>query len=273
MDFIQNIASSIIGSLNSLNNLNSSDVAINLSNQWKIRADIIKKDILHLLNKKEKNIENLINLNESELLNEELNDLPNLYQMKQEIDDILIQIGEFPLSLSDVEKFCKYEMEIYKRIMTEEIRNKIVDEIKKEKEEEEILIEKIDIMFENVNRMWDEGKTEENIKLYIFENLIKIYPIFNTNQIKYLTENLFNAMTSEKKVRINLTEEEIKKLKRRKIEKETTCGTCLEEFNKDEEVLNLPCNETHSFHPDCIIPWLKMSVNCPTCRSDLRDLI
>ncbi|RPB20114.1 hypothetical protein L211DRAFT_573224 [Terfezia boudieri ATCC MYA-4762] len=48
------------------------------------------------------------------------------------------------------------------------------------------------------------------------------------------------------------------------------CPVCLEDFEEDQEVRVLPCS--HSFHIDCIDPWLlNVSGSCPLCRIDLRS--
>lgn len=49
------------------------------------------------------------------------------------------------------------------------------------------------------------------------------------------------------------------------------CPVCLEDFEEDQEVRILPCS--HSFHTDCIDPWLlNVAGSCPLCRIDLRSL-
>ena len=49
------------------------------------------------------------------------------------------------------------------------------------------------------------------------------------------------------------------------------CPVCLEDFEEDQEVRVLPCS--HSFHTDCIDPWLlNVAGSCPLCRIDLRSL-
>lgn len=52
-----------------------------------------------------------------------------------------------------------------------------------------------------------------------------------------------------------------------------TCSICLEESKLDH-----PLSCGHSFHKDCISPWLKASGNCPYCRkeslsSSIRDFL
>ncbi|RLN91794.1 hypothetical protein BBJ28_00015496 [Nothophytophthora sp. Chile5] len=45
------------------------------------------------------------------------------------------------------------------------------------------------------------------------------------------------------------------------------CPVCKDFFVVDDEVHQLPCD--HSFHPDCILPWLKQHNSCPLCRFEL----
>lgn len=47
----------------------------------------------------------------------------------------------------------------------------------------------------------------------------------------------------------------------------TTCAVCQDEWALDETAIALPCKPSnHLFHEDCIVPWLKTSGTCPTCR-------
>nr|CCA20603.1 conserved hypothetical protein [Albugo laibachii Nc14] len=45
------------------------------------------------------------------------------------------------------------------------------------------------------------------------------------------------------------------------------CAVCKDDFNLAEEARRMPC--THTFHPDCILPWLKQHNSCPVCRYEL----
>ena len=130
----------------------------------------------------------------------------------------------------------------------------------------------------------DNNDSEEDIKEEIHKVFHEIYP---NHSIDRLVENFFVFATQDKNVRVNLTDEQINSLPREKYNvdgtsnhvrssgtnynspDEETCGTCLEIFSNGEECMIL--HGTHRFHPNCIIPWLKMSVCCPTCRHDLRE--
>lgn len=51
---------------------------------------------------------------------------------------------------------------------------------------------------------------------------------------------------------------------------QTRCPVCFDDFEEDQAVRVLPCN--HSFHVDCIDPWLlNVAGSCPLCRTDLSS--
>uniref|UniRef100_A0A1A9X271 RING-type E3 ubiquitin transferase n=1 Tax=Glossina brevipalpis TaxID=37001 RepID=A0A1A9X271_9MUSC len=52
------------------------------------------------------------------------------------------------------------------------------------------------------------------------------------------------------------------------VDKQQQCSVCLEYFKLEELVRKLPCS--HLFHDDCIVPWLSLHGNCPTCRKSLN---
>merc|ERR1712146_459546 len=47
-----------------------------------------------------------------------------------------------------------------------------------------------------------------------------------------------------------------------------TCSICITDFELGLEGMFLPCG--HTFHPDCIKPWLKKNNKCPVCRKELN---
>ncbi|CAI2177038.1 14529_t:CDS:2 [Funneliformis geosporum] len=55
--------------------------------------------------------------------------------------------------------------------------------------------------------------------------------------------------------------------KKQIVEEQLGCPVCKDEFKIGEEAVDLPC--THTFHYDCIKPWLKMNGTCPVCRYSL----
>ena len=71
----------------------------------------------------------------------------------------------------------------------------------------------------------------------------------------------------------------IKKYKNYKIEKnlllpiniedikENKCSICLEEYNRDKDIIKLKCN--HEYHKECIKAWFDINKNCPQCRKNI----
>ena len=47
----------------------------------------------------------------------------------------------------------------------------------------------------------------------------------------------------------------------------TECPICLETYQTNENVVNLPCN--HIFHVSCIKDWFAEHTTCPVCRDNL----
>jgi len=45
------------------------------------------------------------------------------------------------------------------------------------------------------------------------------------------------------------------------------CAVCKDEFETKQETITLEC--MHTFHDECILPWLKSSGTCPVCRFEL----
>lgn len=49
-----------------------------------------------------------------------------------------------------------------------------------------------------------------------------------------------------------------------------TCPVCIDEIEVGSSISRLPCS--HSFHKECIVPWLKKNAeNCPCCRTIISD--
>jgi len=47
---------------------------------------------------------------------------------------------------------------------------------------------------------------------------------------------------------------------------ECQCHICLQDFADGDKLRTLPCK--HSFHVECVDTWLKLKMNCPTCRAE-----
>jgi hypothetical protein len=44
----------------------------------------------------------------------------------------------------------------------------------------------------------------------------------------------------------------------------SSCSVCMSEFECGDEAVVLDC--LHPFHRDCVLPWLRSTSTCPTCR-------
>ena len=48
------------------------------------------------------------------------------------------------------------------------------------------------------------------------------------------------------------------------IEKFLNCPICTENFDKEDVVMSIDCG--HTFHDECLLPWLDLNNTCPNCR-------
>lgn len=81
------------------------------------------------------------------------------------------------------------------------------------------------------------------------------------------------------KYSVKLDIEEIRKIQTAKVSeansgqiktKQEGCSICFEEFIVGEDLCVLPlCS--HTFHKSCAHDWLKRSLLCPMCRSNIRN--
>ncbi|KAG8932495.1 hypothetical protein FRC02_001018 [Tulasnella sp. 418] len=52
-----------------------------------------------------------------------------------------------------------------------------------------------------------------------------------------------------------------------------TCPICILDFEEGDDLRVLPCEGKHTFHRDCVDPWLlELSSSCPLCRKDFYAL-
>lgn len=58
------------------------------------------------------------------------------------------------------------------------------------------------------------------------------------------------------------------KITSKQVEESSDCAICKDEFQLNENVLELPCH--HLFHASCIQRWLTMHNQCPVCRHELQ---
>lgn len=94
-----------------------------------------------------------------------------------------------------------------------------------------------------------------------------------------LQESNDDTTTTFDDVKVTLDKEEFNKLKCEVINldnmdsyKLRECNICIEEYKKDDEVIELSCK--HYFHKECIKNWLcDEKVTCPVCRKDIRESV
>ncbi|CAH0477137.1 unnamed protein product [Peronospora belbahrii] len=94
---------------------------------------------------------------------------------------------------------------------------------------------------------------------YAFGNMANVI-----NQLMQNDPNRHGAPPAAKEI-----VERLPKLKitQNEVDGSAECTVCKEFFAVDDEAHRLPCE--HSFHPDCILPWLKQHNSCPLCRFEL----
>lgn len=44
------------------------------------------------------------------------------------------------------------------------------------------------------------------------------------------------------------------------------CAICLVEYQDNDEIAELGCDERHYFHSDCLEDWVKRKPECPLCK-------
>lgn len=49
------------------------------------------------------------------------------------------------------------------------------------------------------------------------------------------------------------------------------CRICFSTYSLNEELVILPCNQSHHFHYSCLSLWLKASPSCPMCRHNFGE--
>jgi len=87
-------------------------------------------------------------------------------------------------------------------------------------------------------------------------NTHRIFPISIT-QISNDKTNILNTLMEDSVL--------IKSIEYENNLKNQACSICIENFNEDEDLVNLPC-ERHVFHRVCIQKWFEKKKSCPVCR-------
>ena len=98
---------------------------------------------------------------------------------------------------------------------------------------------------------------------HLLKLTIKIYESYNnTNYVQSLTDYDINTeLTNQGLINDNMTDEEIDKIKKEKI---NFCGICLYEIEKGKYL-----NCGHVFHLKCIKVWVAVNAICPTCKTPI----
>ncbi|GLD94972.1 hypothetical protein PINS_up003597 [Pythium insidiosum] len=94
---------------------------------------------------------------------------------------------------------------------------------------------------------------------YAFGNLSQVI-----NQLMQNDPNRHGAPPASKGVVEQLPKH---KVTQSEVDANAECPVCKDPFVVDDDAQELPC--AHSFHPDCILPWLAQHNSCPVCRHEL----
>lgn len=246
---------------------------------WKDRFSILYDDIKILITHKEKKIDKLTSnfiTEYAESLNNELKCLDELRSLELTCDTCQHDYvhTDSILSYEIIEQISTLEKLYYKILMSDKNYSVLLEE----QAEKKRLNDQKDFIISEVDRLWDDGASDLDIKFFIRNVLNEIYAKRSPQYINNLVNDYFLFINAEKPVRVFLNSQQIKNLKR-SIYKQTkqehqqkeqfTCVTCQDDFVDSDVYISLPCN--HSFHENCIIPWLKMHVTCPVCRADVRS--
>ena len=200
---------------------------------------------------------------ENQYIESLINKICEIESYVSEIENLIAKTERFILHPETIRRISYLETEYYEMIVSEEDATKINQEIDWNERMREVLLELETV----IDTMWDENKTEEEMKERIFESIKEFY--MQEQSSRQMTNSIYNALTFERNERVTLSESQIGEMKKMK-GVSGTCGICLCDFESDEEVLSLQPKCSHTYHPNCIIPWLTRSVRCPSCRIDLR---
>ncbi|CAD8178645.1 unnamed protein product [Paramecium octaurelia] len=87
----------------------------------------------------------------------------------------------------------------------------------------------------------------------------------------YLIVRCFTDRRKKQQALVALSELQKNKIlyKPNVIEGEQECSICMQPYQTDDEVLQMPCSPLHHFHNTCISAWLQIQSTCPNCRSQL----
>lgn len=52
---------------------------------------------------------------------------------------------------------------------------------------------------------------------------------------------------------------------------EDVCPICCDSYKEQDDVVVMPCNLKHIYHPQCIFEWLTKNLVCPLCKATVFD--
>ncbi|KAK7311545.1 hypothetical protein RJT34_09762 [Clitoria ternatea] len=103
-------------------------------------------------------------------------------------------------------------------------------------------------------------------------NVTPNFRVFNLVLAIFIT--VIHEETNMSQVRmVPASKTAIESLQKAKLQDNATmekCTICLTEFDKDAQVLLMPCK--HVYHEECLIQWLQASHMCPLCRYPMSTL-
>ena len=47
------------------------------------------------------------------------------------------------------------------------------------------------------------------------------------------------------------------------------CVICYCEFEEDDQISELACDDRHIFHTECVQKWLEKDLRCPMCKKEV----
>lgn len=51
----------------------------------------------------------------------------------------------------------------------------------------------------------------------------------------------------------------------------TECVICMCEFQAEDDIAELKCDQRHYFHTECLKDWLKRKLECPLCKKPIQS--
>ena len=109
--------------------------------------------------------------------------------------------------------------------------------------------------------------------IFLLIMFIFFYPCFN--YLMYISYyNLYIRIIRNHKLAMELkpvTFKEYLNKTKEQVDDVGICIICTEQFNINDSVIYLKCNNKHVFHDYCIKQWIGKKAECPICRRDLTQ--